>query len=152
MEKSENRKPLSDIFMRSAIDWSRRSTCLRKKVGGILVRDNRIICTGYNGAPTKLPHCTEEGCHIQIKDGRECCIRTLHCEQAILSYCSRKGIPVEYSSLYITLFPCYDCAKVMINSGISAVFYLEDYTGEDGKDILKQSKIPYQQITLSHDK
>lgn len=135
------RIPLHEIFLRTALLFKQRGTCNRKLVGGVLVKDGRIIATGYNGSPSGQPHCLEEGCITQNRDGRDSCIRTLHCEKAIISYCAQNGISTQGADLYITLTPCYDCAKDIINAGIKKVYYLEDYSGSDGKELLASAKI-----------
>jgi dCMP deaminase len=135
------RTPLEKIYMKTAILFSERATCNRKKVGGVLVLDGRIIATGYCGSPSKTDHCIDVGCEIQIKDGRESCVRTVHCEMAIISFCARHGLSTLGTELFITLCPCYECAKVLINAGIKKVFYLEEYSGKSGKELLKNNGI-----------
>jgi len=140
--------------MENAINWSKRATCHRKSVGGILVLEGRTIMSGFCGAPSGLPHCTDEGvgCLIQVRDGRESCMRTLHCEPAMISFAAKEGIAVDGSELYITLSPCYECAKLLINSGIKAVYYLEGYSGADGIKILEEAGIHCEQIDLNQTK
>lgn len=137
----KTRIKLKEIYISTAEMWAARSTCLRASVGGILVLDGRIVASGFNGSPTRLPHCFDEGCLIQVRDGRECCLRALHCEAAIISFCSKHSISTDGCDLWITLFPCYDCAKLLINAGIKNIFYREKYSGFDGLDILKESGI-----------
>jgi dCMP deaminase len=107
---------LKEIYTESAELWAKRTTCTRTGVGAVLVRDGRIVATGFNGAVAKAPHCTDVGCLLQNRDGRDSCIRTLHS-------------------------PCYDCAKLLINAGISAVCYREAYSGTDGLQLLRDSGI-----------
>ena len=145
----DGRKPLKEIYMENAINWSKRATCLRKRVGCVAVRDGRIIATGYNGSPSGAPHCTDEGCEIEIINERECCIRTLHAEQAIISFCAKNGIPLNGSDLYCTLSPCNACAKLIVNSGINNVFFLEKYTGLDGSDFLNKMGINCEQLIFT---
>lgn len=143
------RKKLEEIYMETAILFAERATCSRKKVGGVLVLDGRIIATGYCGSPAKMEHCIDVGCEIQIKDGRESCIRTVHCEQAIISFCARYGISTFRTDLFITLCPCYDCSKLLINAGIKKVFYLEEYGGKNGKMLLEKAGVECIQLPMS---
>ena len=131
---------LEEIYKRSAELWALRSTCNRAQVGAVLVRDGRIVATGYNGAPKKSKHCIDPGvgCLIQVRDGRESCIRTLHCEQAMISFCSHHGIITKSAELWITLCPCYDCAKLVASAGISSVRYRDVYTGCNGLELLTE--------------
>lgn len=118
------RKPLENIFMETALNFAERSTCLRKKVGAVLVRDKRIIATSYSGSPPKSVHCTDIGCMIGPNGG---CIRTIHAEVNIIAFAAKCGIQVNGAVMYTTLSPCYDCAKLIVASGISTVYYYEEY-------------------------
>ena len=100
---------------------SKRSTCLRRKVGAIIVKDKRILTTGYNGAPRGLPHCLEIGClreekKIAFGERQELC-RGLHAEQNAIVQAALYGISIQGSILYCTNQPCITCAKMIINSG-----------------------------------
>ncbi len=101
------------------LDVSRRSTCLRAQVGAIIVKDKRILTTGYNGAPKGLPHCLDEGC--EIVDGH--CVRTLHAEQNAIIQAALHGISLEGGTIYTTHQPCATCAKMIINAGMTRVIY-----------------------------
>ncbi len=107
-----------------------RATCPRRSVGALIVRDKRILATGYNGAPRGLPHCPVDG---HVKDWPEgClraghCIRSLHAEQNALLQAAMIGIPCEGASMYVTCQPCNMCAKMIINAGIARVIYEGDY-------------------------
>lgn len=108
-----------------------RSTCLRRHVGAILVKDKRILATGYNGAPAGLRHCEEIGClraDASIPSGmrHELC-RGLHAEQNAIIQAACYGIPIASSTLYCTNKPCVICTKMIINAGIRNVFYREGY-------------------------
>ena len=101
---------------------SERSTCLRRKVGAVLVRERRILCTGYNGAARGLPHCDEAGClreklHIPSGERIEIC-RGIHAEQNALVQAAAFGINVSGATLYCTHEPCITCAKMLINAGV----------------------------------
>jgi dCMP deaminase len=124
---------------------------LRNQVGGVLVRDYRIIATGFNGAPHGIDHCTGlDSCPV-IVNGRETCKRALHCEEAIISFCAREGISTNDSDLFITLCPCYDCAQIIINAKIKKVSYIEEYTGTNGLDLLAQAGIETEKVEENPD-
>ncbi len=110
---------------------AKRSTCLRREVGAILVKDKRILATGYNGAPAGLRHCQEVGClrekaSIPSGERHELC-RGLHAEQNVIIQAAYHGIPISGSTLYCTNKPCVICTKMIINAGISKIYYDEGY-------------------------
>ncbi len=120
---------------------SMRSTCLRRQVGAIVVRDKRILATGYNGAPTGLPHCLEVGClrqELGISSGErhELC-RGLHAEQNIIVQAAYHCICIEGSQLYRTNLPCSICSKMLINAGIREVIYKGDYADSMAQEMLE---------------
>lgn len=124
---------------------ARRSTCLRRAVGAILVREKRILATGYNGAPSGLPHCHEIGCLREtegIPSGQrhELC-RGLHAEQNALVQAARHGISVRDSTLYCTTEPCVLCSKMLINAGITRIVYAEEYPDELARQMLREANI-----------
>lgn len=106
-----------------------------KPNGAVLVRGNRLISQGYNGAPSGCPHCDDLGeCEVGPDGG---CIRTIHAEANVVAMAARFGISTEGAILYSTSSPCYDCAKLLINSGIKKVVYLEPYRDPKGRELLK---------------
>jgi len=110
---------------------SKRSTCIRREVGAILVKDKRILATGYNGAPKGLKHCHEIGClreNSSIPSGtrHELC-RGLHAEQNVIIQAAYHGIPINGSTIYCTNKPCVICSKMIINAGIERISYEEGY-------------------------
>ena len=112
-------------FMEIAYVVAKRSTCLRRQVGAVLVKDKHILATGYNGAPKGLKHCSETGCLRQqmgIPSGErhELC-RAVHAEQNAIAQAALHGVSVEGSTLYCTLSPCSLCAKLLINAGVKRV-------------------------------
>ena len=121
-----------------------RATCPRRSVGALIVREKRIVATGYNGAPRGLSHCpelgpTEEwpiGC---LRAGH--CIRALHAEQNALLQAAMIGVPCEGATMYVTCQPCNNCAKMIINAGILRVIYEGDYPDEFSKELFRESKI-----------
>jgi len=113
---------------------SQRSTCSRRRVGAVLVKDKRILATGYNGAPSGLPHCLDVGClreqnNIPSGERHELC-RGLHAEQNAIIQAARDGIPIQNATLYCTTRPCVICAKMIINANIAVVYYEEGYADE----------------------
>lgn len=115
-----------------------RATCPRLKVGAILVKDKKIISTGYNGAPRKMPHCTKAGC--LMRDDH--CIRSVHAEINTAVQAAYHGISTQGVTLYSNRLPCYHCVKVLINAGIERIVYQEDYRSDpETKKLLKQAKV-----------
>src|SRR4051794_26103226 len=106
------------LFIETALLYSRRSTCSRGQVGAVLVRDNRIISAGYNGAPPGQAHCTEVGCWLP--DGEYGgCKRAIHAEANALVWAARVGIPVDHSSIYTTHASCEQCSRLLVAAGIA---------------------------------
>jgi len=124
---------------------SKRSTCLRRKVGAIIVQDKRIFTTGYNGAPKGLPHCLEIGCLREEKEvasgeRQELC-RGLHAEQNAIVQAASYGISIKGSILYCTTQPCVTCAKMIINAGIKRIIYQEKYPDELARKLFKEAGV-----------
>lgn len=131
-----------EYFMEIAKLVATRATCQRRAVGAVLVRDRRILATGYNGAPRGLSHCPENGPHEDWPNG--CmraghCIRSLHAEQNALLQAAAIGIPCEGASIYVTCQPCNTCAKMLINAGVKRVVYEGDYPDEFSLQLFKES-------------
>ena len=124
---------------------AKRSTCLRRQVGAIIVKDKRILATGYNGAPSGLKHCEEVGCIREKKEipsgqRHELC-RGLHAEQNAIIQAAYHGISIKDSTLYCTNSPCVICAKMIINAGIKEVIYEEGYDDPLAMELLKEAGI-----------
>ncbi len=122
-----------------------RSTCARAQVGCVIVRDRRILTTGYNGSPAGLPHCTEVG-HFLV-DGH--CIRTLHAEHNAVIQAALHGISTLEAELYVTHQPCYNCAKMIINAGIEKVVHGGVYVDQDSLALLDEAGIthtPFEEV------
>lgn len=134
----EKRISREEMFMEIAKLVSQRMTCTRAKVGALIVKDNRIISTGYGGAPSGLPHCTDVGCILGPDGG---CISTAHAEANAISFAAREGIAVKGSDMYVTLSPCLNCAKLIINSGIITVYYLEEYRDDSALRLLRNAGV-----------
>jgi len=140
-----NRLPWDEYFMQIAVLVAERSTCIRKKVGAVIIRDKHILATGYNGAPKGLPHCSEVGClreKLGIPSGErvEMC-RGIHAEQNALVQAARFGISLEGGVCYTTLQPCVTCTKLLVNSGISKVIFKEGYADKLGEEIMHQTDV-----------
>ena len=141
----EERPSYDEYFMEMAHVVSKRSTCLRRKVGAILVKDKHILSTGYNGAPKGLKHCSEVGClreNLDIPSGErhELC-RGLHAEQNAVIQAAVFGTPIKNSVLYCTNTPCIVCAKMLINAGVKEIIYSGNYPDDLAKKMLYESKI-----------
>ena len=134
-----------EYFMGIARVVAGRATCLHRQVGAVVVRDKRILATGYNGAPTGLPHCLDIGClrdQVGARSGerQELC-RASHAEQNALEQAARYGIALEGATLYSTTAPCSICAKMLVNAGIRRVVYAEDYPDLLAGEILDQAGV-----------
>lgn len=132
-------------FMNMAKLSATRSTCLRRSVGAVIVKEKRILTTGYNGAPRGIKHCEETGCvrlenHIESGTRHELC-RGVHAEQNAVIQAAYFGVSVKDASIYITNFPCVLCAKILINAGIKEVIYLDDYVDTLSREILEESNV-----------
>jgi dCMP deaminase len=112
--------------MNLAREAATRSTCPRKSVGALVVRDKAILATGYNGSIRGLPHCTEVGCLME----NEHCVRTVHAEANALLQAARHGVSIDKADIYVTASPCWDCFKLIANAGIARVLYGEFYRDE----------------------
>lgn len=110
-------------FMAQSHLLALRSTCTRLMVGATIVRDKRIIAGGYNGSVTGGVHCVDEGCYVI--DGH--CVRTVHAEANALLQCAKFGVASEGADIYVTHYPCLQCTKQLIQSGIRTVYYAENY-------------------------
>jgi dCMP deaminase len=117
------RKKWDDFFMDMAETVSHQSTCDRATVGCVLVKDNRILTTGFNGSPKKQPHCDDEG-HLMV-DGH--CVRTIHGEMNAIIQAALHGISTDGATCYVTHFPCIICSKLLINAGIARIVYKVPY-------------------------
>ncbi len=143
--KKAKRPSWDEYFLEVACLVSKRATCLRRKVGAVLVKDKKILATGYNGAPAGLEHCLDIGClreELNIPSGQrhELC-RASHAEQNVLIQASLHGISVKGSTLYATNQPCIICAKMLINAGVKKIIIASGYPDKMAMDFLKKAKI-----------
>lgn len=116
-----------ELFIEQSLLLAKRSTCSRLSVGAVIVRDNRVIAGGYNGSIANDTHCIEEGCRVVDNH----CVRTVHAEVNALLQCAKYGTPTDGATIYVTHFPCLNCAKSIIQSGIKHVAYAEDYRNNE---------------------
>jgi len=137
-------------FMDIADLVSRRSTCLRRKVGAILVRDKRILSTGYNGVPSGIRHCSEVGClrenaGVPSGERHELC-RGLHAEQNAIIQAAFHGVSIRGATLYCTNHPCIICSKMLINAGLTAIVYREGYSDDLAREMLDEAGIEVEKL------
>jgi dCMP deaminase len=138
-----------DYFMEIAEVVATRSTCIRRRVGAILVKDKRILATGYNGAPAGIRHCGESGClreKMEIPSGErhELC-RGLHAEQNAIIQCALHGVNLQGATLYSTTQPCVLCSKMLINAGIKVIVFKGSYPDELSLNLLREAGIELRQ-------
>lgn len=141
-----------EYFMSIAKLVSTRSTCLRRAVGAILVKDKRILATGYNGAPTGIRHCKDTGClreKLGIKSGErhELC-RGLHAEQNVIIQAAYYGISTQGTTLYSTHKPCIICSKMLINAGVKKIVFLNGYPDPLADEMLAEANIELERLTI----
>lgn len=134
-----------EYFIKIANEVKTRSTCIRRQVGAVIVKDHRIIATGYNGAAAGAPHCEETGClreKLGIKSGErhELCV-AIHAEQNAIVQAARHGTPIDGATLYCTHQPCAICAKMLINAGIKRIVYSGDYPDEFAARMLREGNV-----------
>jgi dCMP deaminase len=140
-------------FMEIARIVSKRSTCRRRNVGALIVKDKRILATGYNGAPMGLAHCTDGVClrdslNIASGERHELC-RGLHAEQNAIIQAAYHGVSINDAHLYSTHLPCSICIKMVMNAGIRKVFFLEGYPDDLARDLMKESELVTEKVELS---
>jgi len=142
---SRERPSWDEYFKQLTEVVATRSTCLRRSVGALIVRDKRILATGYNGAPSGLPHCLEVGClrdELGVPSGerQELC-RGLHAEQNAIIQASLHGVSIKGGTIYVTLAPCVTCAKMIINAGIERVVYRDSYADQLAMQMLGEAGV-----------
>lgn len=133
---------VDEYFMEIAKVVAKRSTCLRRQIGAVIVKNKIIVSTGYNGAPRGLPHCLDIGClrdELGIASGErhEVC-RGVHAEQNALIQAGRSA---EGATLYVNAYPCKICAKLIINAGIKRVVVSGEYSDTEGLDLLRDAGV-----------
>lgn len=140
----EKRVDWNTYFMRIAREISSRSTCDRKFVGAVIVRDRNILATGYNGSIAGMPHCSEVG-HM-MENGH--CVATIHAEANAVIQAAKNGVMINGADIYITASPCWNCFKMLANAGIKRIYYGEFYRDERIFEVA--GKLGIELIDLSH--
>ena len=145
MSNNDTRPSWETYFMDIAHLVAKRSTCLRRSVGAVLVKDKRILSTGYNGAPSGLKHCLEIGClreELNISSGErhELC-RGIHAEQNSIIQAAFHGVSIKGATLFCTNQPCSICAKIIINAGIKKVCYHSGYADAMSTEMFKEAGV-----------
>ncbi len=150
-KKAKIKRPSWDeYFLKAAFLICERSTCLRRSVGAVLVKDKQILATGYNGAPKGVTHCDQKGClreklNVPSGERHEIC-RGLHAEQNVVLQAALHGVSTQGSTLYITNVPCSICAKMIINAGIKEVVVLGEYPDKMAVEFLNESGVTLRKL------
>ncbi len=153
--KNEPKRPSWDqYFLKISKLVAERSTCMRRQVGAVITKENRILATGYNGAPNNVTHCFKRpgGClrearNIPSGQRQELCIG-LHAEQNAILQAAAFGVSLKGSDVYCTHQPCVTCGKMLINAGIKRIVFLGSYPDELSLEILKEAGIILERIDL----
>ncbi len=148
-KKKIKRASWDEYFLNLVETVGTRGTCDRGRSGCVIVKDERIVATGYVGSPINTAHCDEVGheIHVVTENGKESqhCIRTTHAEQNAIVNAARFGSALDGSTLYCYMTPCYICAKMIINAGIERIVCIKDYhKGERSKEIFKEADVKYE--------
>lgn len=154
-----HRPSFDEIYMELAENLAKRSHCVKAKVGAVLTKDTRIISLGYNGPPAGTHNCDvewpEEGCP---RDSKGSCSLALHAEQNAILYAAKNNVPIEGSTLYVTLSPCIACARIIYTTGIRRVIYKDSYAAfkglksDEGVDFLRKfgvEALHYSELTIN---
>jgi len=133
---------------------AKRSTCLRRSVGSVIVKNKRILSTGYNGAPTDIRHCIETGClreklNVASGERHELC-RGIHAEQNAIIQAAFHGVSIKDAVLFCTNLPCSICAKMIINAGIKRIYFQSGYTDPMSEEMLGEAGVEVIKIDNSH--
>jgi dCMP deaminase len=135
-----------EYFIRMAMLASERATCERLRVGAVIVKDKKVLATGYNGSASGEAHCVDEGCYVRDNH----CIRTIHAEQNALLQSAKYGVSVEGAALYATHFPCLHCTKSLITAGIREIVWLHDYRNDEyAIHLINQAGVPMRQFQFT---
>ena len=150
MKHKASRPSWDEYFMEITSVVSKRSTCEKRHVGAVIVKDSRVLTTGYNGTPKGIEHCSSRGClrkeqNVPSGEKHELC-RGLHAEQNAIIQAAWHGAKIEGSTMYCTNHPCIICVKMMINAGIKELVYSGGYPDKLAEEILKESDIKVRRI------
>ncbi len=142
-----------EYFFQITYTVAQRSTCIRRKVGAIAVRDNHILATGYNGTPSGITHCDKTGClraslNVPSGERHEIC-RGLHAEQNVIIQAAQEGISLKNATIYCTTQPCIICTKMLINVGIKEIYYSNAYHDSLGVAMLEEAGIKHSLIEFT---
>ena len=154
-ENNHNSRPSwHEYFMRIAVLAATRSTCRRRQVGAVIVKNKKVLATGYNGSPAGLRHCLEIGClreKMAIPSGQrhELC-RAIHAEQNAIIQAATSGISIYGGTLYSTTFPCIMCAKILINSGIKEIYVAEGYPDDLSREMMEEARVAVHRLVVEN--
>jgi dCMP deaminase len=140
----KKRLPWDAYFMQIATQVATRSTCDRKHVGAVIVRDKTILSTGYNGSVRGMPHCDDVG-HMMEDDH---CVATVHAEANAIIQAAKNGTSIGGADIYVTASPCWNCFKLIANSGIKRIFYLEFYRDERVLKVASEAGIEMCKVSI----
>ncbi|BCS98021.1 cytidine deaminase [Desulfoluna limicola] len=150
MEAERQRPSWTQYFMDITELVAKRSTCTRRAVGAVLVKDKRVLATGYNGAPSGIRHCAETGClreqrGVPSGERHELC-RGAHAEQNAIVQAAHYGVPINGATLFCTNLPCSICAKLLINAGVKKIYFKSGYADEISEEMLSEANIEVIQV------
>jgi dCMP deaminase len=142
-----------EYFMEITHLVAKRSTCLRREVGAVLVKEKNILATGYNGAPSGIAHCLDVGCLRELQkipsgERHELC-RGLHAEQNAIIQAAKHGTNIAGSTLYCTTMPCIICSKMIINAGIERIVYEEGYCDQLASEMIRESGVQVEKFAVT---
>ena len=140
---AQTRADWDDYFMNIAGQVATRSTCDRKHVGAVIVRDRAILSTGYNGSMRGSVHCDEAG-HLMENDH---CVRTVHAEANAVAQAARNGVRIDGGEIYVTASPCFNCFKLLVNAGVRRICYGEFYRDERIGDFARELGVELVDLT-----
>ena len=149
----DERPSWATYFMDITMLVAKRSTCLRRAVGAVIVKNKRILATGYNGAPTGIKHCTDTGClreklNVPSGERHELC-RGIHAEQNAIIQAAFHGVSIKGGMLFCTNLPCSICTKMIINAGINKIYYQSGYADFMSEELLKEAGVEVIKIEIS---
>ena len=148
--RDDGRPSWETYFMDITKLVAKRTTCLRRGVGAIIVKERRILSTGYNGAPSNVRHCREVGClretmAVPSGERHELC-RGIHAEQNAIIQAAYHGVSIKGATLYCTNLPCSICAKMIINAGITRIYYASGYADDLSRQMLAEAQVELHQV------